>query len=721
MHPFRLTLTALSLPLALHALPLLAEDNDDANSPLALPSTEVRASADASAGGLPPAYAGGQVARGGRVGLLGNQDNMETPFQLTSYTQMLIQDQQAASVADIVENDPAVRAARGFGNFQQVYMVRGLPIYSDDMSYNGLYGLLPRQYLDAELIERVEVLRGANAFLNGAAPGGSGLGGAINIVPKRAPNQPLNQITAGVRSGTQTYVTGDFARRLADDRIGVRLNFARRDGDTAVDGESNELSMFALGVDYRGDRLRISADLGHQDHQLDDIQPAISIAPGVDIPSVPDPDKSIAQPWTFSNARDTFGTLRAEYDFNEYFTGWVAAGMRKGDESGSFSEPTVNNANGDSTANRFSNVREDTVKSGEAGVRSAFHTGSVGHQVTLSSSIYRMDSRNAYEFSDFAGFPGNIYQPVDVPSPPPVLIGGTFDHPLLTDKTRTSSVALADVLSFMDERLQITLGARYQKIRSYGYDYNSGVRTGAYSESEITPVAGVLYRLTPELSLYANHIEGLVKGDVAPTEAGGQPVDNAGEILAPYKTRQNEVGMKYDGGRIGGSLGLYQSRKQMAGTENGVYGVIGHQRNRGVELSLYGQATPQLSILGGVSLLDSDVEGNDAIGAPKVQANLGVDWMVPTVSGLALDARAIHTGSQYAAIDNQQKVPSWTRFDAGVRYSLLLDGDQQVTLRARVENLADKKYWATAGGYPGDGSLIVGAPRTFILSSTLDF
>ena len=717
MHLFRLTLTALSLPLALHAHPLLAEGNDTTDDPLALPSTEIRASADASAEGLPSAYAGGQVARGGRVGLLDNQDNMETPFQLTSYTQMLIQDQQAASVAAIVENDPAVRTARGFGNFQQVYMVRGLPIYSDDMSYNGLYGLLPRQYLDAELIERVEVLRGANAFLNGAAPGGSGLGGAINIVPKRAPNQPLNQITAGVRSGTQTYVTGDFARRLADDRIGVRLNFARRDGDTAVDGESNELSMFALGIDYRGERLRISADLGHQDHQLDDIQPAISIASGVDIPSVPDASRSIAQPWTFSNARDTFGTLRAEYDFNDYFTGWVAAGMRDGDEAGTFSEPTVINANGDSTANRFSNVREDTVKTGEIGLRSLFQTGSVGHKVTLSGSVYRMDSRNAYEFSDFAGFPGNIYQPVDAPSPPPTLIGGTFGHPLLTDKTRTSSVALADVLSFMDERLQITLGARYQKISSYGYDYNSGARTAAYSENEITPVAGVLYRLTPELSVYANHIEGLVKGDVA----SGENVVNTGEMLAPYKTRQNEVGMKYDGGRIGGSLGVYQSRKQVAGVEDGVFGVIGHQRNRGLELSLYGQATPQLSILGGVSLLDSDVEGNDAIGAPKLQANLGVDWMVPAVSGLALDARAIHTGSQYADIDNQQKLPSWTRFDAGVRYSLLLDGDQQVTLRARVENLADKEYWATAGGYPGDGSLLIGAPRTFILSSTLDF
>ncbi|WP_291711286.1 TonB-dependent receptor plug domain-containing protein [Limnobacter sp. CACIAM 66H1] len=94
-----------------------------------LPAVQVNASADASADGLAPEYAGGQVAKGGRVGLLGTQSNMDTPFNLTSYTSKLIQDQQAASVGEVLLNDPAVRVARGFGNFQQVYLVRGLPIF----------------------------------------------------------------------------------------------------------------------------------------------------------------------------------------------------------------------------------------------------------------------------------------------------------------------------------------------------------------------------------------------------------------------------------------------------------------------------------------------------------------------------------------------------------------------------------------------------------------
>ena len=60
---------------------------------------------------------------------------------------------------------------------------------------------------------------------------------------------------------------------------------ARRDGDTAVDGESGELSLLALGADYRGDRLRISADLGYQKHEVDAGQPNITIGAGVPVPS----------------------------------------------------------------------------------------------------------------------------------------------------------------------------------------------------------------------------------------------------------------------------------------------------------------------------------------------------------------------------------------------------------------------------------------------------
>ena len=121
----------------------------------------VNSSADASAQGLPIAYEGEQVATGSRVGLLGNQDIMDTPFSTTAYTNDFIKNQQAHSVGDLLKKDPTVRVARGFGNFQEAYLIRGLVTNSDDTMFNGLYGMLPRQYIATELFERVELQRGA--------------------------------------------------------------------------------------------------------------------------------------------------------------------------------------------------------------------------------------------------------------------------------------------------------------------------------------------------------------------------------------------------------------------------------------------------------------------------------------------------------------------------------------------------------------------------------
>lgn len=111
------------------------------------------------------------------------------------------------------------------------------------MGYTGLYGLLPRQYVAAEFLERVEVFRGANSFLNGAAPGGSGIGGSFNLVPKRAPDRALNRVTVGAESGVEGYGALDFARRFNDGDFGVRANAVRRDGETSVDNQERELTM----------------------------------------------------------------------------------------------------------------------------------------------------------------------------------------------------------------------------------------------------------------------------------------------------------------------------------------------------------------------------------------------------------------------------------------------------------------------------------------------
>lgn len=677
---------------------------------------------------LPADYAGGQIARGGRIGLFGNLDMMDIPFNSTNYTAQFIRDQQANSVADIVQGDPAVRVARGFGNFQELYVVRGFPIYSDDMSYDGLYGLLPRQYVASEFLERVEVFRGANTFLNGAAPGGSGIGGEFNLVPKRAPDEDVNRLTAGYENRSQGYGAADFSRRFGEDReFGVRVNAAHHGGDDSVDHENLKLSMASIGADYRGQHARFSVDLGWQDHDIDVPRP--SVTPFGGVPAPPRASSNFAQPWTFSEEHDVFGVFRGEYELSDDAKIWLATGVRAGDEHNILSNPSSDTL-GNTSSYRFDNFRRDLITTSEVGVRFAFETGSVKHKVSASGSIFQLNSKNAYAFSSFAGFAGSLYDPVAV-TPPQAdfFTGGVLFSPLTTYRIKTSSAALADILSFADDRVFLTVGARDQKIQQYSYDYTTGapLQGGSYDKSAVTPVAGLVVKPAQQVSLYANFIEGLIQGDVAPTTSGSVILANAGQVFSPLKSKQYEVGAKYDQGTLGGTVALFRITKPSAYVVGNVYTEDGRQRNQGVEFSSYGETVKGVRLLGGATWLDAKMtrtqnasfNGKKVIGVPETMVNLGVEWDVAALRGLTLDGRVVYTGSEWVDGGNTASIPAWTRIDLGARYSFAA-GDKLLTVRANVENVADKDYWASVGGEPGADYLVLAPPRTFLLSMSVD-
>jgi iron complex outermembrane receptor protein len=326
--------------------------------------------------------------------------------------------------------------------------------------------------------------------------------------------------------------------------------------------------------------------------------------------------------------------------------------------------------------------------------------------------------------SAYNALASNLYAPVAVTAPA-VTPTSALNDPMLTQRTELSSFALADTLSFAQDRVLVTVGARHQTIKDRSYDYTTGAQNGSYDRSAVTPIAGLVVKPMQNLSLYANYVEALTRGAVA-----GGTVRNLGEVFSPYRSRQKEIGAKYDAGQYGVNVALFSTSQPMGvvNSATNLFGIDGEQRNRGAELTVYGAPTRGLRLLGGLTLLDAEQrktaggvnEGRDVIGAPKLQANLGAEWDVPGVRGLALNGRMLHTASQYADAANTQKLPSWRRFDAGVRY-VTNWGKQAITLRGQIENLTDRDYWASAGGYPGLGYLVLGAPRTLTVSATIDF
>ncbi|MDH4415842.1 MAG: TonB-dependent receptor [Acidovorax sp.] len=729
--PVALAVAALVLALAapaLHAQPSVAPAT--AGEAKTLSTVTVNASADASAQGLSPAYPGGQVARGGRAGILGTKDAMDTPFSITSYTNELIQDRHARSVGDVLQNDPTVRVARGFGNFQESFFIRGFILDSDSTAYNGLYSLLPRQYIATELFERVELLRGASAFLNGASPNGGGLGGSINLLPKRAPNEPLSRVTLGVASGGQTQIAADIARRFGPDgNTGIRVNAATRNGGTAVDHEDVQLGLLAVGLDWRSRDVRLSGDIGWQDHQLKNTRTNVTLGSAVaTVPVAPDNHTNFAQPWSYSNERDVFGTLRGEWDLSPTTTAWAAAGARRGEEANSLANLTVTNAaSGAATTYRFDNTRKDSVNTGELGLRGKLQTGSVGHEWVAVASHFSADKKNAYAMDLRNTLATNLYNPVAASQPSlsaNTLYGGNLADPRRTGRTRLTSLALGDTMSLLNNRLLLTAGLRHQKIEIANYAYGTAVQTDRYDHSRTSPLLAAVYKVDKGLSVYANYVEGLSQGQTAPSTAA-----NRGEMLAPYVSKQKEVGAKFDGGRVGGSVALFSTTKPRAyvGADQ-IFRSNGKDRHQGIELAVQGEATKGLRLLGGLTWLDAkqlatgaaSTDGRRVIGVPKLQANVGAEWDVPGVNGLALDGRLVHTGAVYANATNTLRVPGWNRLDLGARYLTEVQG-RLVTLRARVDNATNRNYWASSGGYPGAGYLVVGAPRTFSLSASVDF
>lgn len=209
---------------------------------------------------LVPAFLDGQVANGGRLGMLGQQNAMDVPFNIISYTSKLVEDQQAKTIADVVANDAGVQFVQGYGNSAETFRIRGLKFDGDDMTFGGLSGVLPRQVVDAQMVDRIEIFKGANSLMNGAAS--SGVGGMINLEPKHAGDVPQAKVGVDYTSDSQIGTTLDAGRRFGDnDQFGARVNLVHREGETGVPNDRRRTTLLSTGLDYKGDNFRTSLEI----------------------------------------------------------------------------------------------------------------------------------------------------------------------------------------------------------------------------------------------------------------------------------------------------------------------------------------------------------------------------------------------------------------------------------------------------------------------------
>ncbi|MEL6467625.1 MAG: TonB-dependent receptor [Pseudomonadota bacterium] len=677
------------------------------------------ASGPRTLGAPPPAFPGGQVAAGSRIGLFGNQDVLDTPVSVTSYTDEFVRNTQAESPADLLRFEPGVnisQSSTGRGSFADSQSsLRGFTVFSGQATLDGLPGLI-NETDSITAFERVEVIRGASALLTGQASDDA-IGGSINYVPKRALPNPLNRVTLSYRSDSNFGAEVDISRRFGEnDAFGLRFSGAIRDGETSVDDSDFEIGDAALSLDYQSARFRAAVDLAFESREstFDFLQ----FNPGFDIPGPPDTDQFVT-PFPQIIDTDSSRILASfEYDVAPDWTLGFKAGYA--DTEFLFDQfvfqPVLDPA-GNTNPLVFFLADETEAFAAEASLRGTFQTGSVRHQLTFTAT-YQDETQDSFFASAGALGPNNIFSPTPAPIPSNPITASTL--PSVSD-TKITNIAIADYISFFDDRLSILAGLRYTNIEIEERD-TSGTVTSSFDDSDVTPAFGIAYKPSDSLTIYGNYIEALIPGESAPTIAV-----NTNETLPPIVSEQFEVGAKYDFGTLAATVALFQiERPSGLLSPDLVFSEAGLQRNRGIEFSVFGEPVEGTRLIGTASYIDTELtstgdpttEGNEAPGVPDVRLSLYGEVDVPQIEGLTLTGGAFFSSSSFLDDTNTQEVGSSTTFDIGARYATSYRG-VPITAQFTIQNVGDSEHYVS--NPLGGGLATLSTPRRVLVSVSADF
>lgn len=423
--------------------------------------------------------------------------------------------------------------------------------------------------------------------------------------------------------------------------------------------------------------------------------------------------------WSYLSHQRHLYTLSHEQKLNDNVAFYVKGGYQKLTWPGYLdSKPSLLNNAGDYELNISGS------KSGSgwqrrvwlSGFKFNFDTGDIKHDVTLGYEYFSQNSESATESGTTSKVEGNIYTGITSDPGAPY---APLNHYAHSASIFNRSIVLADTLTMLDDKLIVTAGLRHQQIHTSSFNTATGARTKDYNKSATSPTFGAVYKLSPVTSVYANYSEGMSTMSVP------KGVVNENEVLPPVKTKQYEIGSKWDFGDWGTTLSLFKIKQPVGLTDaSNHFAADGETRNQGVEWNIFGKVAPKLSMNGGIMLLDAKYkstqngakDGNRVFGTPKINATMAMNWETP-VEGLSLNARALYFGSSYADSKNNIKVPSWTRIDLGAKYDTKIM-DNPVTFSLMAYNLTDKKYWSTMTTSYGENALMLNPGRTYILSAT---
>ncbi|OTG60480.1 TonB-dependent siderophore receptor [Acinetobacter sp. ANC 4204] len=665
-------------------------------------------------------YADGKLAKEAKLGALGNKSVIDTPFSVTTYTAKTISDNQAATVSEVLKNDPSIRETTNSGHLNENIQIRGFSVGFEDYNINGLYGMAPTGRIPTDIIDSVTVLKGPNALVAGMAPAGS-VGGVVMAQTKRA-NQDLTRVSASYEDDGYYKSGFDVARRLGNNKeFGVRVGGSYGQGEHIIDGMDDTNSTGVVALDYTTDKLKLNFDAYAVRDKRDNGSPVmVSMGTIKQVIAAPSGDSNFF-PNIHGEQSSQYLGVSGEYKFSPDLKVFGGAGYTEKEYSGHIfgTRMIVQNATTGAASSQYYRVGyQEHAVAANLGLEGKFDTGAIQHTLGLRADYL---TRNYWQHSAATSnaFNTNLYNPIvdaseQMPTSYPTIVPYADN--------RYVSYTLTDQMSMLDDKLQVILGARYQDI-----DTKNLYKKTKYSSDKLSPSLGLVVKpFGEDLSFYASYVEGLSEG-VTVSDITYPTATNKGETLAPYQTKQYELGTKYQVGSWLNTLALYQIEKPEVYQDTVTKAVKddAETRSRGIEFSTAGQLTEDLSLMANLAYIDAEYVksgtasqvGNTVIGTPDFTAGLGMDYKIPVVDGLSVNARASYVSEQYLNTDNSLELPDYTILDLGAKYATKIGG-VNTTFRANVNNLTDEKYWS---GVFGSNYAILGAGRTYKLGVTFDF
>ncbi len=696
----RYCLLCFALPLASAHLPSLAQNSDEQ----ILNTVQITA---VRARGFAPNTVEAGSFRGSNV--------MDVPSTVNVVTREVLELQAASGLYDAVRNTAGVTRQQNGGDTWDQLVIRGIAVENrTNYRLNGSVPIMNFSQVPMENKERIEILKGASALYYGfTSPAG-----VINYVTKRAGSTPVTSAGLSVDDKGSAVGNVDIARRFGErSELGVRINAAGGTLGSFLDNVGNGNRQFAsAALDWRASqRLLLKADLEYDHRKVTEaagIARPAAVNGVIPLPRAIDPARLVGpESATFETTTRT-AALRADYALGEGWALTVEGGHSQTARDRNLAIfRFINAAAVASGAGRIAGNAQHLVVGSDSARAELFGTavtGPVRHEITLGVSRTDKTQDPVYQRS-YTINSQNLYDPVPITS---IVYGPAPTTPTTPElTTRDNGLYALDRLALSPE-WQVIGGVRHVSYRS-----DQGVNH--YRADKTAPMAAAIYRPLGSLSFYASAAQGLEEGEPAPTGTVNQ-----NERMAPGVSKQKELGMRWQiaGGTLVSAALFDIVRPGYYTNAANVFVADGEQHYRGLELSTQGQLTPDLAWQTSAQVLSPTFRHiNDAYNgklpenAAKQTASVFLSHSLSRfLPGLSVNSGAYYTGRRPVDDLNQGWLGGTTLFTLGARYAGETLG-KRTTWQINVENLADKYYWAGAGG-----RLAAGAPRTVKLTMKVD-